>query len=272
MDFSDYKDYYLIKCFSNDKYREDFNSGENIHLNSCQYFHKVENDFQKDMEGVILSQDEGADGYLLVPHIDIKQLINDYNSGIRNKDINIMQIILHNSEVICKTENFISFINGYLCCFYIIKKNQVIFNGKGIHFPNEKDYYDFVYFLKRYSDEKDFDKGYAYVSVYDAEPLLTTLCDEMYSKGYNYTNGFVEYENLSQEKKIKYFNEKNIYKIAFTKNKLFDYQKEFRILFSPKNHSLSDFIEEKICPLSKSVVKSFVYLSYDFCREKGIKK
>lgn len=267
MDFSDYKDYYLIKCFSNEKYREDFNSGENIHLNSCQYFHKLENIFQKDMEGVITSQDEGQDGYVIIPHIDIKQLINDYNSGKGNKDVSIMQTILNNSEIICKTENFKSFINGYLCCFYIIKKSQIIFKDKEIHFSNGNDYNDFFYFLNMYSGN-----GYAYISVYDAETLLSTLCSEMFSKGYDYTNGFVKYENLSEKEKIKFFNEKNTYKIVFTKDKSFEYQKEFRIFFTPKKRSLSEFIEEKICPLSKSVVNKFVYLSPDFCREKGIKK
>lgn len=227
----------------------------------------MENNFQKDMEGVIINQDENQDGYLIVPHIDIKQLLNDYNAGLVSKDINIMQTILCNSEIICGTKNFIDYINGYLCCFYIIKKSQIIFKDSEIHFPNENDYNNFFFFLNEYSNN-----GYAYISVYDAETLLSTLCSELHSKEYDFTNGFVQYKNLSEKEKINMFKEKNIYKIVFTKNEIFKYQKEFRIFLTPKNGIVSEFIEEKICPLSNSIVNNFVYLSPDFCIEKGIKK
>lgn len=262
MGFSNYKEYYLIKCFSKEKHREDFNSGENIHLASCEYFHRVENDFQKDFEGVIFKQDEDQNGYLFYSPNDIIQLIKDYNSGRDSKSFDIMQTVLNNSKIICKTKDFKIFVNGYLCCFYLIRKRQVIFNDKEIHFPCKNDYIAFFDFLKKYSDN-----GYAYLSVYDAETLLTILCNKMYSKGYNYTYGLVEYENLSQKEKIKYLYEGNIHKIVFTKDKSFEYQKEFRIFFTHKNHTQSEFIEEKICPLSKSVINNCVYLSPDYYRK-----
>ena len=42
----DLKGYYLVKCFTTEKYLDDFNNGVDIHINNNRQFWKKENAFQ----------------------------------------------------------------------------------------------------------------------------------------------------------------------------------------------------------------------------------
>ena len=61
----DYRDYFLIKAFSKQSYRDHFNSGEGMYLNSVEYFHSHGDSFQQDFEGGIFRQASSGQGVLV---------------------------------------------------------------------------------------------------------------------------------------------------------------------------------------------------------------
>ena len=50
--------YFLVKCFRKSDFREGFNSGKNIYINSTTYCWKLENTFQQDLEGLVFHQSD----------------------------------------------------------------------------------------------------------------------------------------------------------------------------------------------------------------------
>ena len=56
MDFSNLQNYYLLKCFSEEKHREELNTGNKVYMKCLQYYHNLEDNFQRDFEGGIIKQ------------------------------------------------------------------------------------------------------------------------------------------------------------------------------------------------------------------------
>lgn len=72
------RDYFFVKCFETANYRESFNDGTNIYINSNAHFWKLENAFQQDFEGMILKQ--SGKGCVFAAKSGFEQLIKDSSS------------------------------------------------------------------------------------------------------------------------------------------------------------------------------------------------
>ena len=71
------RDYFFVKCFETANYRESFNDGTNIYINSTAHFWKLENAFQQDFEGMILKQ-SGKGCVFLQPNRDLSSLLKTH--------------------------------------------------------------------------------------------------------------------------------------------------------------------------------------------------
>ena len=246
-----------MHCFSEEKYRKEFNSGEKIYIKAVQYFHDLEDEFQRDFEGGVFRQLPNIKTFLLNTKSDLT-----VNQAIDK----IISHHLQDGEWIIPTSDFKFYINGYIFCFTIIPKcyleirdNQIIFNET----HNIID--DFYYLLNQYT----MDSKYTYISLYDAQSFMETFYPQMTSRGYKISYGCVDYENLSQEQRCKCFSEKNIAKLIFTKDERFNYQNEFRIFLHKTGEMVQDHIEEVGINLQSSVVNDLVYLSPEYVKQIG---
>ena len=260
MDFSCFKNYYLMHCFSKEKYRNDFNSGEKIYVKAVQYFHDLEDEFQRDFEGGVFKQEPNSKAYLIKARADLTA-----NEAI-DKAINRQ---LQEGEWIIPTSDLKFYINGYIFCFTLIPKcyleirdSQIVFNEKH-NISN-----GFYYLLNQYTK----DSKYTYISLYDAQTFMEIFYPEMTFRGYKIAYGCVDYENLSQEQRCKYYSEKNIAKLIFTKDEKYSYQNEFRIFIQKSGQDVQDHIDESGIKLQSSVVNDLVYLSPKYMDELGWRK
>ena len=128
-DFSKFRNYYFIKCFSEETYRRQFNSGEKLYLNSMEYFHKKENSFQADLEGLILCQTENATGNII-----LSKEPQTFESIVKK----VKENSFGENDLIIQTENVKFLIHGYICCFAIIPKSNIYFEEENmIDYKNE---------------------------------------------------------------------------------------------------------------------------------------
>ena len=75
------------------------------------------------------------------------------------------------------------------------------------------------------------------------------------------------YKTASAAERIKWFQSQKIDKLVFTKDKKFEYQKEFRIFLIKPEQSSSSYIEESGIDFNDTIVKEFVYLSPEYAKK-----
>ena len=250
-------DYYLMKCFSKPEYRDDFNSGKQIYMNSTSYFWKQENTFQKDYEGIIFNSENG---YLLNTNSDFINVVKtskSFNELINN--VNGCGNILSDN---C---SFGSWIEVFLCCFYMLPKKDVKFEKNKMIFLNEKARYDFVEFITKYLNNENVDA--AYCSVYNASRLCSIFVEEFSKRGYSVSYGQVNYEDVSVEQRIKHYQDREYNKLIFSKPKSFEYQKEFRFVLGNKNNQDDEHIVEAGIDLSLSHGFDFEFVKKEIIAE-----
>lgn len=253
-----YKNYYLIKAFSKQSYRDQFNSGNKIYIKSVEYFHNNGDGFQQDFEGGIFRQSVQDKGMLLFSkeHNSIEQIIekcmNNQFSG---------------SDVVIPTTDFKIFIQGYICCFSLLSKKLIKINSDSIVFADnssaQKDFYDF---LNGYAKSQ----GYTFLSIYDAESFIPLFRDEIAKKGYIVNFGEVQYLPVTMEKRIRDYQNRDIHNIIFTKDKSYSYQKEFRF-FIQKKDEYKDHIEIDGIDLQSSVICNWAYLTNEYIQNNHLK-
>lgn len=260
MDFSRFRDYYFMRCFSKEQYRNEFNTGKKLYINSLQYFHDLDDEFQQDFEGLIFKQPPNSKGYLIKAKADLT--VNEaIDKALNNK--------LQDGEWIIPTSDFKFYINGYIFCLTLIPKCYLQIREREIVFNNHYDISNaFYHLLNQYT------KGTksTYISLYDAQSFMEIFYPQMTSKGYSVSYGSVDYEDLSPEQRRQYYSELRIDKLVFTKEKKYDYQNEFRFFLRKNGEDVRDHIEEVGVVLQPAVVEDLVYLSSDYVDELGWKK
>ena len=251
-DFSKFKNYYFMRCFSNEEYRDAFNNGEKIYINSTKYFHDLEDNFQQDFEGGVFRQLPNTRGILILSKSKIT-----LNEAVEK----VVENRFSNGELFFRTSDFKVYINGYIFCLTIIPKSYIEFRENEIVFNENHNIRDgFYHLLNQYTN----DKGYTYVCVYDAEHFMRIFYESMSNRGYNICYGCIDYQSISLEEKIQYYVQHDIEKLVFTKDEQYSYQNEFRLFFQKTNHENPDHIEETGIAMQPSVVKDMVYLSPDY--------
>lgn len=254
MDFSKFKDYYFMKCFPVQKYRDEFNNGKKMYINSVQHFHDSINGFQQDFEGGVFRQEPNTSAYLLMTKSDLTA-DEAIDKAINNR--------LKDDELIMETSDFKIYINGYILCLTIIPKQYINFAENSIVFNSKFNIAsEFWHLLNQYSNNK-----YSYFSVYNAETFMNIFYTEMSRKGFLVESGIVRYEKLDTEKRIKY-SQSDMRKLVFTKDEKYSYQNEFRFFIRQKNNDNTlDHLEVVGVDLRPSLIKSYAYLSPEYAEE-----
>lgn len=269
------ENYYLLKCFSQEKYRENFNTGKNVYINSLEYYDKLENSFQQDEEGMIFKQQNNEEAHIIFgSEMFSNELLEKLKAdGHRvNSDISIDDILCLSKVAGSKhflSENFKFRFCGYISCFYLIPKSYLLFKDNKIIFNPKYNFKDEFYcFLNEYCEN---DK-YCYVSVYDAKPFVDLIIKSLKENDFDYVCSPVKYEDLSFEQRIMLYVNKNFKRLVFTKNKSYKYQNEFRIFISNKAGNSKDHLEFHGEDLRKTVVKNFAYLTTTYIKNNIVTK
>lgn len=249
-----YENYYLIKCYSQEAYQLDFNKGI-LYLKDLSYFHNVENKFQQDKEGVIFQQPEKSIGaFYKVDSIESAFASDLMKKGNVDEGVKALK---ENSHQTVGIKDLCIKVNGFLCCFYLMPKRCLSISKNNVDISPIGEYTNFFYFLNSYAKEQ----GYTFFSVYNAPKLIEKICWAFDHEGYDFTFGSVAYQDVEVQTKIKWFMNKQIEKIIFTKPLRFKYQREFRFFVSPKNQVTSDSIRVTSDSLESTVVFSLAYLT-----------
>lgn len=259
-DFSKFKDYYFMKCFTCKEHRDDFNNGTKVYINSIKYFHDLENSFQRDFEGGVFNQSPHSEGHLIFSKS--KMTSKEAVEKVKRRQFN-------NDDFVCTVSDCKLYINGYIYCLAIIPKSEMSFENQKIVFNKNSNIKAwFYYFLNQYANES----GYAYISVYDAELFMEIFYEAMSKRGYLIYYGCVDYQDLSSQERIKYYIQHDIGKLVFSKDKKYSYQNEFRIFLQNAEQNKTEHIEEKGINMQSSVIMDMAYLSPDYVEKLKICK
>lgn len=255
-----YEDYYLVKCFNKEQYRADFNNGA-IYFKDMSYFPNAENDFQQDEEGVVFRQAEKSYGTIYTMNSPTSEYVSDLmKSGNVFKGI---ELIKTQGNKVAETNKVLLNIEGFLCCFYLIPKRCLNITNKNIDISPEKEYANFFQLLDEYAKNT----GYVFFSIYNALQLIEIISRSCKENHYNFTFGCIDYQDVDEQTKIKWFSEGQIEKIVFTKPLRFHYQREFRFFLSPCTKNTSDSIIINSDSLENITISSLAYLTQDYCRK-----
>lgn len=242
-------DYYLVKSFEQESFRDEFNTGKKIYCKNTSYFWQIENTFQQDLEGKVFQHI--GNGYLIAANEEFENVVksaksfNDIINGLPGK-----------GEVLATTSDFNIWINGYLCCFYLLPKSDIYkISGRSLKFANTNAKQDILLYIKKYVENTG--NGEIYISIYEAEILCKSFGEQICSRGYKITFGEVDYNDISYWDRIHYFQSGDFGKIVFTKPTDYRYQKEFRIFITNDMDYENDHIEETGIDISQSLVLSF---------------
>ena len=241
----DLKEYYLVKCFTTEKYRDDFNNGVDIHINNNRQFWKKEKAFQQDLEGVVLKQN--GDGILFSPkkrcEIEVEKIITGYSGKSLNT---LVEELEKYGSIVGSTADFTMSVDGYICCFYLLRKTDIKINieNGSLKFFDSKIKDDFLRFLDKYARENKKHGQKCYASIYDAYAFMSAFSRGFKSIGYSIKYGRVSYSNVTVEKKIEAFNNSDYKTLLFTKPTKYSYQHEFRIFLPKKDNVLKDYLSE----------------------------
>lgn len=245
-------DYYLVKVFGKPEYMKDFNSG-NIYLNSTSYFWELENTFQQDKEGLVFQQPYNKKGVFLSAKEGFEEIVKN--------SFSLEEIIKKSEEkncdkVICETLNFSFRLEGYICCFYLLPKNDVTIKENRMFITSETAQKDIDVFLKKYLNEAKTKE--IYVSIYNAVNFYNIFAENMKKRGYGLTYGIVKYKDIDERQKIELF-QQNYKLILFTKPTQYSYQKEFRLFINTPNEQIKKHILLDKIDIHKSLLGSFCY-------------
>lgn len=265
------KDFYLMRCYGEESYRNSFNNGELLYLNTLEFYVNLENEFQRDNEGIVFQQPPHSSGHLygFKSNMDeellekgVFQIVNGKKQI--NPDLSGEQIEAIFSEcagLILDTESCKLQIQGYLLCFYLIPKWCVQFKENEFVFNEDDDIRDdFNHFLHEYAKKQ----GYTQVCVYDAEKFLKIFSQFSEQKGYQLAYGPVKYEDVSELEKIESFKNGKLEDIVFKKPKRFEYQKEFRLYIAIPNETSQPYMVRPGINLREAVIKNFAYLTPEY--------
>lgn len=246
------RDYFFVKCFETANYRESFNDGTNIYINSTAHFWKLENAFQQDFEGMILKQ--SGKGCVFAAKSGFEQLIKESSSLDdlikKSADSGAGKKLFDTSDM-----NFR--LDGYICCFYLLPKSEVSFTKTSLSILSKAEREDMALFHEKYLNDSTTKMFYA--SIYDAYTFCQLFCTGMESRGYEITMGAVEYKDVTMIERIKMAQERNYKSIVFTKPTSYSYQKEFRIFLIKKGENTKDHISESGIEIYNSLVCNYDY-------------
>jgi hypothetical protein len=135
-------DYYLVKSFEQVLFRDEFNTGKKIYCKNTSYFWQIENTFQQDLEGNVFQHI--GNGYLIAANEEFEEVVksaksfNDIINGLSGK-----------GEILATTSDFNIWINGYLCCFYLLPKSDILkISDNGLEFANINAEQDMLLYIK----------------------------------------------------------------------------------------------------------------------------
>jgi hypothetical protein len=234
-------DYFLVRCFEEQEYRDSFNNGTCFYVNNMKKFWEFENTFQNDLEGCVLN---------------FKGTINGYAVDFEPEgkvDRNFFDKIKTEGKHIATAEGINISISGYIYCFYLLPKTSIEVRNNKMFFTNDKAHLDFVTCIEKYLEEKEE----CYVSIYDAMPLCNILSTELSKRKYGFIFDEVKYIDLSDKEKSEMFNNGELKKLVFTKPTEFDYQKEFRIFITKSGQNDKDNISEEGIVVKPSFIGNF---------------
>ena len=216
-------DYYLVKCWEKKEYRDAFNSGK-FYFGHVSKYWEIENTFQQDDEGMILRHE--GQGYLICGN-------PKFNCFMKNQHnyAEIKEYADKHGLILGQTKDFSAWINGYLCCFFLLPKKDVVFHDGRMFFENDRAKEHFRVYTTRYIE----DKGKAFGSIYDAVALCRVIEKACNNKGYGYARGHVTYEEIDLSQRVLRFNHKEIEKIVFSKPVKYSYQSEYRFFISTQS-------------------------------------
>ena len=253
------KDYYLVKCFTTKKYRDNFNNGIDIHINNNRQFWNKENTFQQDLEGVVLRQN--GNGYSFVPKKGYEPIVEKIvNESQKSSSKQIIDTLADCIDVLGKTTDLTISVDGYICCFYLLPKKDIQFDitDNSIAFSDEVNE-KIIYYISDYARENKKHGEKSYVSIYDAYTFMFLFSKGLKSKGYSIKYGAVSYSDVSVEKKVEALKQFDFKTLLFTKPTKYSYQNEFRIFLPKKDDVLNDYLSESGIDMLPSVVASLVY-------------
>lgn len=201
------KDYLFFRCFSKKHHLEDFLSGKCLRMGSAESYWKMENGFQGDpFDCAVVSQSE-----------DIKWSMWIGDDFPRAK--------------ICDASKFSIGIQAYLYCMFAVPKAFFSVKDGALYIHEESPYHDDFF---RFLDEYVKSKGHAFVCAFDAASFMARISKRLQEKGLPYTFGFVTYADRTIEERMSRFINKEIEDIVFTKQKLYEYQREYRVVVNSR--------------------------------------
>lgn len=224
-------DYYLVKCWEKKEYRDAFNSGMFYFAHVCKFWN-IENTFQQDDEGMILRHE--GQGYLI--HGD-----PEFNCFMKNPHsfAEIQDFAVNHGRILGQTKDLSAWINGYLCCFYLLPKKDVVFRDGRMFFENDRAKEHFEVYIARYMAVK----GKAFGSIYDAVALCRIIEKACNNQGYGYVRNQVTYEEIDLSQRFSHFNHGEIEKIVFSKPEKYSYQREYRFFISTQSDRSDESIK-----------------------------
>lgn len=201
------RDYLFIRCFSKKQRLEDFLSGKCLRMGSAESYWKMENGVQGDpFDCAVVSQSE-----------DIKWSMWIGDDLPREK--------------ICDMSEFSFAIQAYLYCMFAVPKTFFSVKDGELYIDEESPYHDdFFRFLNKYVESK----GHAFVCAFDAASFMTRISRRLKERGLQFSSGFVTYADRTIEERISRFKNKEIEDIVFTKQKSYEYQREYRLVVNSK--------------------------------------
>lgn len=206
-EFAELQDKLLVRCFSKQKYLDDFLSGKCVHMGSAENYWKMENGFQGDpFDCAVISLND-----------DIKwsMWIGDDHPRVK----------------ICDAESFSIGVDAFLYCMFAVPKTLFSVRTGTLYIDEDSNYHDdFFRFLDEYAKTKE----HVFVCAFDAASFMLRITNRLREKGLSYTAGYVTYKNNSIADRISSFSQKRIDDIVFTKQESYQYQREYRIAVKHK--------------------------------------
>ena len=245
-------DYYFVKCFGKQSYRDTFNSGK-LFFGHVKKYWVAENTFQQDFEGRILQQE--GNGLLIAAKPGFENVLKQAHSVQDVEEI----VEKRGDIVVAHTTSFSSWINGFICCFYLLPKKDVTLRNNKMVFANDTVKKGFTDFLTNYKG-----KDGVFAGIYDAARLCRAFDEVSTDQGVPSARDIVKYADMNTTQVFTCFNQGDVASIIFTKPKAYDYQREYRFFLSPKVENEHDYYILSGISMTPCIVATFEYPA-QFC-------
>ena len=243
-------DYYFVKCFGKQSYRDTFNSGE-LFFGHVKEYWGAENAFQQDFEGRILHQE--GNGLLIAAKPGFESVLKQARSVHDIEGI----VKERGDTIIARTTSASSWINGYICCFYLLPKRNVILQNDKMVFATDSMENKFKVFLANYIG----DKRVVFAGIYDAARLCKAVEEVCTNQGVPFARDMVKYADTDTTLVFSCINRGDISPIIFTKRKVYSYQQEYRMFIAPPKESAAENYRLKGVAVASCIVATFEYPS-----------